>query len=543
MCPGDDDIGDDTPECAGSGPTAELSTERVEGFFSKHQVPGLLVALARRQRSGRLAATEGATVRTIGVAEGLPVFAVSTATSEHFGRRLVERGFIASDQWATVDSLMRSEGMRFGEALVRLGMMTPARLKEVLDEQRAWIVGKCLEATRLRVRFRPADIVLEEDVPVRLLSLVEDKIRAYSPSDKAALAARFADRSFALVPDAHKLARRLYGSPQLTGLLSAIPAGAFRLRDLMDSSSGDALHSTALTLILTGLAIEKPTAPASLAPLPVAPTVPAARPTTSPPLAKLDAPHALSVAPSTVLQPKVKSNRRPSGVPAAEMASLRASYTDDLPVARRASSHRLAVPRWVYYAITVGTLSVGAAIASFLLVSRTWPIVASGPASAPSAAPVTSASAAAEIPALPRSNTAAPSAPGESPPSLPDDNAPPLEFQPRAVAQHPEASQSPEETEKRSTTRNDEIEFRLGIARKLLDQHNYVRALEVAHEVLKIDPRNAGAYRVLGIAYSYRGARDMACECYRRYLRFAGNPTDRSKVEQILQTCTPSAAQ
>lgn len=85
----------------------------------------------------------------------------------------------------------------------------------------------------------------------------------------------------------------------------------------------------------------------------------------------------------------------------------------------------------------------------------------------------------------------------------------------------------------------EEIEFRLGIVKKLIEQRKHAQAAQVLREILDIDPQNASAYRMLGVAYSQQGSRDLACECYRRYLRFAVNPPDRDQVEQLVRACAP----
>ena len=68
-------------------------------------------------------------------------------------------------------------------------------------------------------------------------------------------------------------------------------------------------------------------------------------------------------------------------------------------------------------------------------------------------------------------------------------------------------------------------------------QGSYRQVLTDCQAVLAADPRNALAYRHLGIAYSKLGAKPQACESYRRYLRFAANPPDRPQIEALLRAC------
>jgi serine/threonine protein kinase len=63
------------------------------------------------------------------------------------------------------------------------------------------------------------------------------------------------------------------------------------------------------------------------------------------------------------------------------------------------------------------------------------------------------------------------------------------------------------------------------------------QAIQITLEVLREQPKNAQAYRVLGIAYSLRGSTTAACEAYRRYLRNMPEAPDRDKVQEILTAC------
>lgn len=187
----------------------------------------------------------------------------------------------------------------------------------------------------------------------------------------------------------------------------------------------------------------------------------------------------------------------------------------------------------VFYAtIGVAVLAgIGVGVAMVFFSPRPGPASAPGATAVVPTAEVQGTGPNAEIPSLPATNKAA--APGEAPQALPDDNAPALEIAPRT----PESANAAPVPKDDARARAEEIEFRLNIVRKLLETHNYARAVFVSHEILKLDRHNASAYRYLGIAYSFSGSRDLACEAYSRYLRYAGNPPDRSQVEKIMQSC------
>jgi tetratricopeptide (TPR) repeat protein len=71
----------------------------------------------------------------------------------------------------------------------------------------------------------------------------------------------------------------------------------------------------------------------------------------------------------------------------------------------------------------------------------------------------------------------------------------------------------------------------------MVRQGEYQEAVSGCLEILELDPQRAGAYRVLGMAYSRLGAKAQACESYRRYIRLAPQASDRSNVENIISLC------
>jgi hypothetical protein len=85
--------------------------------------------------------------------------------------------------------------------------------------------------------------------------------------------------------------------------------------------------------------------------------------------------------------------------------------------------------------------------------------------------------------------------------------------------------------------KREEIMFKQALVRKLMRANKLDQARAMSHEILALDPQNASAYRNLGIIYSHLGSKALACESYRRYLRFAAGAKDRAQVETILQAC------
>ena len=77
----------------------------------------------------------------------------------------------------------------------------------------------------------------------------------------------------------------------------------------------------------------------------------------------------------------------------------------------------------------------------------------------------------------------------------------------------------------------------LGRAAGLIRAGYTRQAVRMAQDLVRRDPNNGRAHRVLGIGYSILGNKKLACDAYRRYLLEEPNAPDRPQVKEILRGC------
>jgi Flp pilus assembly protein TadD len=83
-----------------------------------------------------------------------------------------------------------------------------------------------------------------------------------------------------------------------------------------------------------------------------------------------------------------------------------------------------------------------------------------------------------------------------------------------------------------------DIEAQLAQAAQLIRAGYTRQAVRMAHAILKADPKQGRAFRLLGIGYTLMQNNRLACESYRRYLQLTPTASDRAKVEELLQACS-----
>jgi hypothetical protein len=82
-----------------------------------------------------------------------------------------------------------------------------------------------------------------------------------------------------------------------------------------------------------------------------------------------------------------------------------------------------------------------------------------------------------------------------------------------------------------------DVEAQLARSAQLIKQGYTRHGVQIAHDLLRQDPRNGRAFRLLGIGYTLMNNTRMACESYRRYLMVTPGASDRAKVEELLASC------
>ncbi len=118
-------------------------------------VPKLLNTYYAARHTGELKLKQDTVVKVIFVEEGQPVYAASNLASERFGRFCVKRGAMAEADLNRVAALAELEGIRTGEAMVRLGLLDAEQRRELLEEQVREIIWSTFGWTRGQYSIAP----------------------------------------------------------------------------------------------------------------------------------------------------------------------------------------------------------------------------------------------------------------------------------------------------------------------------------------------------------------------------------------------------
>jgi CheY-like chemotaxis protein/tetratricopeptide (TPR) repeat protein len=112
----------------------------IKGSLVDRSVPMLLLDLFEAQASGTLDLRRGKVRKLIHVMAGHPIFVQSNQRAETLGQMLVRRGLLTPQQNTAALELAKREHIKYGEALVRLGLMAEGQVMgELLAQTRAKI--------------------------------------------------------------------------------------------------------------------------------------------------------------------------------------------------------------------------------------------------------------------------------------------------------------------------------------------------------------------------------------------------------------------
>lgn len=117
--------------------------------------------------TGLLTCFRGENVKTIYFEQGNVIFARSTVAGERLGEMLIQRGIIDKDAFLNATEMMKTRSIRFGDALVELGVLTLEQLKPLIVEQISSIVHSVFGWADGRYEVRK-DILPEEHIKLSL---------------------------------------------------------------------------------------------------------------------------------------------------------------------------------------------------------------------------------------------------------------------------------------------------------------------------------------------------------------------------------------
>lgn len=116
----------------------------IEGDIAELGLPHLLLDALEEQLTGSLEVRRGKVRKVIHLVAGHPIFVQSNLRSETLGQMLVRRGKVSPDQHSAAFELSKKEGTKYGEALVRLGLMSEREVMDELGEQTRLKITACL---------------------------------------------------------------------------------------------------------------------------------------------------------------------------------------------------------------------------------------------------------------------------------------------------------------------------------------------------------------------------------------------------------------
>ncbi|MFT4703381.1 MAG: hypothetical protein ACI81R_001072 [Bradymonadia bacterium] len=215
-----------------------------------HGLASLLFGLVESAETGLLYVGEGERRRIVHVREGAPTYVESRIVSENFGALLIEWGVASKVEVDWARSMQLSAGVRQGEALVKIGVLSEEDVEPLLQRQQEHKLFCAMKDAPCKVRFEEASGQVSQGAFGRP-GLFDAAARAFefgaevSGSEAVGWTDGSAERvkTMATIPDAVRDAIDANGT--VSGLASATksPAGAVNLLQclgLVTTSAGEA---------------------------------------------------------------------------------------------------------------------------------------------------------------------------------------------------------------------------------------------------------------------------------------------------------------
>jgi hypothetical protein len=145
------------------------------GPHSAISLSKVLKKIACEEKSGDLQVSFGSGTKTIYLKDGNVVFAASDISHDRLGETMLERGSISEYEYILASGMMKREGRKFGEALVRIGLINQDELERQLRHQFNHIVLSLFQVREGIYSFEerspsiPNDLMVELAIPYLLL--------------------------------------------------------------------------------------------------------------------------------------------------------------------------------------------------------------------------------------------------------------------------------------------------------------------------------------------------------------------------------------
>ena len=139
----------------------------------------VLKTIISQKKTGDLQAMFGPAIKTVHFDQGSVIFAVSNMQDERLGETMVAKGRISDEEFALASSMMATHESRFGQALLRAGLMSEAELICQVEHQVYRIASSVFRAGRGIYSFdeRPNPIPDGLAVQLSTSSILLDSVR------------------------------------------------------------------------------------------------------------------------------------------------------------------------------------------------------------------------------------------------------------------------------------------------------------------------------------------------------------------------------
>jgi len=172
----------------------------LEGEIKEATVPRLLNAYYEARHHGELKLKQGQILKVVYFEAGQPVYAASNLASERFARFCARRGLLSESDLQAVSALSKEEGVRTGDAMMRLGLidadkrraLVEDQVKEIIWSTFAWSSGgygfspmRLQRAGLVKLSIFPGDLILEGVLKLETLVALRQKMprtRRLSPT-------------------------------------------------------------------------------------------------------------------------------------------------------------------------------------------------------------------------------------------------------------------------------------------------------------------------------------------------------------------------
>lgn len=163
----------------------------MEGEIKEATVPRLLNAYYEARHHGELKLKQGQILKVVYFEAGKPVYAASNLANERFARFCARRGLLSESDLQAVAALSKEEGVRTGDAMMRLGLIDAEKrralvedqVKEIIWSTFTWSTGgygfspmRLQRAGLVKLSIFPGDLILEGVLKLESLVALRQKM-------------------------------------------------------------------------------------------------------------------------------------------------------------------------------------------------------------------------------------------------------------------------------------------------------------------------------------------------------------------------------